>query len=207
MATHHTYTVDGFKFDVLTGFEPGGQILLSPDAPIYSLKWRAAFKVLVKDFPLMVFLQELYYDMNRDLSDERYYCEYHIQNSLPKAQELAKTFPIPNDVWLFFATCANILNNPIPNPKKKDVPVPGYVYLLQADSGHFKIGRSKNPKSRIKTFGVQLPFEVEYIAVIPSGNMNQLETELHAKYQDKRVNGEWFDLSSEDVEYIKGLAS
>lgn len=82
----------------------------------------------------------------------------------------------------------------------------GYVYLVQSISGAYKIGRTSNPANRLKTFNVKLPFEVEYLAVIPTSNMHGLEAELHNKYAQQRINGEWFDLSPADVEYIKGLA-
>lgn len=85
-------------------------------------------------------------------------------------------------------------------------PKPGYVYLLQSQSGHYKIGLTKNPEHRAKTFGIQLPFEVEFICLIQTEDMPTLETELHTRFADKRVNGEWFNLAPEDVEYIKGLA-
>lgn len=84
---------------------------------------------------------------------------------------------------------------------------PGYVYLLQSPTTAYKIGRTRDPKNRMKTFGVQLPFEVEFICLIKTQNMTELESRLHAKYADKRINGEWFRLTLEDVEYIKGLAS
>ena len=82
----------------------------------------------------------------------------------------------------------------------------GYVYLLQSVSGHYKIGRTVNPQNRLKTFGVLLPFEVEFIALIKSDDCVSLERSLHQTFRDFRVNGEWFNLAPDDVEYIKGLA-
>lgn len=81
----------------------------------------------------------------------------------------------------------------------------GYVYLIQSPSGHYKIGRTSDPKDRMKTFNVKLPFEVEFICVIPTEDMYFLEKQLHRQFAAKRVNGEWFALSADDVEYIKGL--
>lgn len=90
----------------------------------------------------------------------------------------------------------------LPPPKN-----PGYVYLLQSPTSAYKIGRTRNPNDRMKTFGIQLPFEVEFICVIKAEDMIELERKLHDKFADKRVGGEWFRLTLEDVEYIKGLAS
>jgi hypothetical protein len=83
----------------------------------------------------------------------------------------------------------------------------GFVYLLKSETGHYKIGRTIDPKSRSKTFGIQLPFAVEFLAVIPADDMISLESELHRRFDEKRLSGEWFNLSDDDIEYIKGLAS
>jgi hypothetical protein len=92
------------------------------------------------------------------------------------------------------------------SPPKKKKPQKGYVYLLQSPTEAYKIGRTKAPQDRIKTFGVKMPFEVEYIALIKTDDMVKLEVNLHNKFTDKRIDGEWFELSLEDVEYIKSLA-
>jgi hypothetical protein len=210
MATYHTYTIDGYQFAIVTGFlENGtGQVVVPPDSPVDDLTWKAAFKELVHDFPRKVFLQELHYDMHRDLSNDRYLCQYHLECSLPMAKELTESYPLPNDVWLFFSNCASILNTPKTRQQSSgSTPTPGYVYLLQSDTGHYKIGRAKTPDKRIKTFGIKLPFKVEYLAVIKTPDMIALEKQLHERYEQKRINGEWFDLLPEDVDYIKGLAS
>lgn len=83
----------------------------------------------------------------------------------------------------------------------------GFVYLVNEVNGpHYKIGRSKNPDDRTATFGVKLPYRVEYECVIQTPDMYALESELHARFADKRVDGEWFALTPADVDYIKSLA-
>jgi hypothetical protein len=83
---------------------------------------------------------------------------------------------------------------------------PGYVYLLQSPTGAYKIGCTSDPDNRAKTFGVKLPFEVDFIALLQTSDMPSLESRLHRQFKEKRVNGEWFALDPADVEYIKGLA-
>lgn len=83
---------------------------------------------------------------------------------------------------------------------------PGYVYLLRSENGYYKIGRTQDPQNRVKTFGIQLPFEVEYECLIKTDAMVKLEKQLHDHFAHKRIKGEWFNLSPDDVEYIKGLA-
>lgn len=82
---------------------------------------------------------------------------------------------------------------------------PGYVYLLKASTGHYKIGRSKKVIDRLKLFEVKLPFEVEIIHLFPCVDMVDAERQLHIIFADKRVNGEWFDLSITDVATIKTI--
>lgn len=83
--------------------------------------------------------------------------------------------------------------------------VPGYVYVVKSPTGAYKIGKSKDPDNRLRTFSVKLPFEVEYVCVIPTDDMNGLERDLHSRFSDKRENGEWFNLTDTDIQYIKAL--
>ena len=78
----------------------------------------------------------------------------------------------------------------------------GYVYLLHHD-GLYKIGRSKDVPSRRRRIGVQMPHEVTVIHSIQSNDSVRLEEQLHDMYANKRMNGEWFALSAEDVREIK----
>jgi hypothetical protein len=84
-------------------------------------------------------------------------------------------------------------------------PRAGFVYLLRAATDQYKIGRTKDPKNRKETFDVKLPFPVEFECLIPTQDMFQLEKALHQRFGGKRLRGEWFDLSEEDVAYIKSL--
>ena len=97
-----------------------------------------------------------------------------------------------------------------PSPKKSPSPrppMPGYVYLLSSTPGCYKIGRTKNPKDRLATFSVKLPFPVRYVCVIKTEDMRELEKKLHARFLHRRIDGEWFALGPEDVTYIKSLGS
>ncbi len=91
-------------------------------------------------------------------------------------------------------------------PISKKIDHSGYVYLIKSERGMYKIGRSKGPKGRIKTLEVKLPFEIEPICLIPTQNANRLEKQLHYRFESKRIDGEWFALTEEDVQYIKSLA-
>lgn len=83
----------------------------------------------------------------------------------------------------------------------------GYVYLIKANlpGGYssYKIGHSRDIENRLKIFNVKLPFEFDLIHLIETADMRELERMFHRQFQSKRVNGEWFDLSADDVEWIK----
>lgn len=81
---------------------------------------------------------------------------------------------------------------------------PGYVYFVQEYmNGSFKIGKTKNIEKRMNIFGVKLPFENKLIYLIKTGNHHQTEVAFHKHFSDKRLEGEWFALSKEDLSWIK----
>lgn len=77
-----------------------------------------------------------------------------------------------------------------------------YVYLLLSAHGS-KIGRSKNPDSRTGNISTKLPFDVTEKFIFKVKDMKSTESMLHKRYADKRMNGEWFDLSKDDIADIK----
>jgi len=83
----------------------------------------------------------------------------------------------------------------------------GYVYLLKSPTAFWKIGKTKNPVDRRKTFSVKLPFEVHYAHLIYCHDMNKLEKEMHIIFKKKRVDGEWFSLNEDDVRWIKQFST
>lgn len=81
----------------------------------------------------------------------------------------------------------------------------GYIYLIQAETGHYKIGRSRNVPERMRLFSVKLPFKFEILHQFPCQDMYTAESDLHEIFADKRVNGEWFSLSSENVSTLTNI--
>lgn len=83
----------------------------------------------------------------------------------------------------------------------------GYVYLLQTgEDGIYKIGKTKEPQNRRRTFGVLLPFDVDYVCLIETDNMTRDEAKLHLRFARQRIGrSEFFHLSEHDVAYIQSL--
>lgn len=209
---HYTATVNGnkFEFALLCNsndfFSPDG-VIITPDADIAHPDFPEALNQIHKIFPYVRATEWV-----NELGDYAFAGYYEIEADL-----IVEAFEQGIiEIDLFMYTKAKYFQQGIwtqpgakkPVHKKESTKIlRGFVYLLKSSTGHYKIGRTANPKNRLKTFGVKLPFETEFIALIESENMFALEAELHERYAGKRVNGEWFDLSREDIEYIKGLVS
>ena len=78
----------------------------------------------------------------------------------------------------------------------------GYTYLMK--SGRFyKIGCSDNVERRNYDLGIKLPESIEIIHKIRTDDPVGLETYWHNRFRDKRKQGEWFDLTKDDISAFK----
>jgi hypothetical protein len=77
----------------------------------------------------------------------------------------------------------------------------GLVYIIKGGS-LYKIGRTTNLERRLRAFN-GLPFPVEVVHTIQAGDACGLETSLHSLFKSKRVKGEWFSLTEEDLDTLK----
>lgn len=68
------------------------------------------------------------------------------------------------------------------------------TYLMINSKGHIKIGKSYNPKIRESTLQSEQPC-IKLFAI----NYSDIELELHNEYIDKKIRGEWFDLSNSEI--------
>lgn len=93
-----------------------------------------------------------------------------------------------------------------PRLEESNQDVSGYVYLIKSDS-YYKIGVSQDVRQRIKQLGTLPPFDIKLICTIRTDSAYNLESQLHEQFEEKRVNGEWFELEDNDVEYIKELSN
>lgn len=82
------------------------------------------------------------------------------------------------------------------------------LYLIYArDVSRIKIGISDDPVKRLKQLQTGSPVRLELFAFRNYRNITVKEVTLHKRFQQKRVNGEWFELSPKDyVELLKEWA-
>lgn len=79
---------------------------------------------------------------------------------------------------------------------------PGYVYLIQSQYG-FKIGKTINIKTRTRLFNVKLPFPIKVEHYAWFDNYSEAERMLHNTFREKRLEGEWFNLTPADIAHLK----
>jgi hypothetical protein len=74
----------------------------------------------------------------------------------------------------------------------------GFIYLLR--SGKFyKIGRTNAVGRRERELAIQLPEKCSVVHSIKTDDPAGIEDYWHRRFESRRMNGEWFQLSAEDV--------
>jgi hypothetical protein len=77
----------------------------------------------------------------------------------------------------------------------------GFVYLMQWEN-EYKIGKAVDIERRRKRLSGELNRDITVLHRIFSHDYAQAETDLHQKYANKRLHGEWFALEAEDVAWL-----
>lgn len=201
------YVIDGYKFT----FSDSG-IILDPglnhlDEPEFLAALRTAYEVY--DVINTANWLADYGSINLDGAPDSFFEEALEAIEKTEAQEVIVIWvelrAIINKIRRAYADRKNGTGNSSKTIFKKRIAKSGVVYLLQSGVFH-KIGlTTQSVKKRVEQIQSAMPHEVHILHTIKSDDIEALETKLHKQFADSRVNGEWFTLCQEDVNYIRSL--
>lgn len=90
-------------------------------------------------------------------------------------------------------------NSPVTKSKAKEVKSEdSYVVYLIHDGTYYKIGKTKNVSTRLKSLQTSSPNKLNVVAAFETKSqrhMDILEKLLHEHFENNRLSGEWFDIS------------
>lgn len=78
-----------------------------------------------------------------------------------------------------------------------------FVYFV-SDGSAIKIGKAKDPKSRVTGMNTGASSKLEILGVVPGGY--EKERKLHETFSRHRLRGEWFSPAPELLDYISANA-
>ena len=92
-------------------------------------------------------------------------------------------------------------------PAAEEVAAPGivgYVYLFKHGARReYKIGRTNNALRREGELAIQLPEKIAPIHYIKTDDPGGVEAYWHSRFANKRKEGEWFQLTPQDIAAFK----
>ena len=167
---------------------------------------------------------ELIYDVYRNILDFRSKRNRFVQqkDNIINDQKNHISFLLENtSKEIFIKACKSIkkdydsgcLKEPFKSPKsfrnfvlsfniKHDSSTEGFIYVVKHDK-FYKIGKTINIEDRLKGLQTASATPFELITSIRTKNYHVIEKQFHKVFENKHVSGEWFNLSKEDIEFIK----
>lgn len=80
-----------------------------------------------------------------------------------------------------------------------------YVYAIRDARNRVKIGKSKDPQRRLRELEVGNPEALELFCSAEVRDASSLERDLHRKFANENLRGEWFQLPEEEQAELKNV--
>jgi hypothetical protein len=80
-----------------------------------------------------------------------------------------------------------------------------YIFSIWEMPGYYKIGVSKDVQRRLADYNTAMPFTVVLEYWVEYSNYRFVEKLLHKRFRNRRIKGEWFMLSDDEVTQTKHI--
>jgi hypothetical protein len=123
------------------------------------------------------------------------------QRLLSAVAEFCLSKPGYDDVLRLCEDALKVVKSDAATPTTRKIRT-GFVYLIKSGR-HYKIGRTNSLPRRNWELGIKLPIPPRAIHHIETDDPTGIEAYWHKRFEEKRGEGEWFNLNSDDVMAFK----